>query len=233
VKASGAFLPLCPVTQAECSHVGIKVHPGCLFPRKGRLKSFAVHETVFQQDTGCRGLWCLRDGLLALRRYHPDGQLSVVRVVRPGEIIGWADAFITGIHRWEGWTLTTSSVWHLSAADWSSYHPGNSHDHILALAYAESQHLERAVLRLSALKAEDRLLAFLLSLADSLDTFPVTVRTPLQRGDIAAAVSITPESCSRILHRLADQDLVTWPNPHIAVIDERAVARVGEAIDLF
>ena len=175
----------------------------------------------------------MEDGLLALRRYHPDGGRSVVRVVRSGEIIGWADAFIRGIHRWEAWTLTPCSLWYLPAADWVSFHPAAAHDHILALAYAESQQLEMAVMRLSSLKAEDRLLAFLVSLADRPDAFPAVVHIPLRRADIAEAVAITAESCSRILHRLNDQGMVSWTDPHTAVIDRRAAARVAGVIDLF
>jgi len=233
LKALALSIPSCPLTHFECSHFAIGAHPGCLFPQKGQLKRFALHETVFRQGAGCRGIWRVRDGLLALRRHHPDGRRSVVRVVRPGEIFGWSDAFMTETHRWEGWTLTASSLWYMPASDWASYHPGDAHDHILALAFSESQQLEKAVLRLSALKAEDRLLAFLLSLADGLDTFPVVVRTPLRRGDIADAVAITPESCSRILHRLEEQGLVTWRRTHTAVIDERAVARVAEVMELY
>lgn len=232
MNAIPAAIIQCPHTRTDCSRAFAGSHPACVFPLKGRIRRFDLHETIFQQETGCRGLYCLRDGLLALRRYYPDGRRAVVRMMRPGEIFGWADAFITGLHRWEGWTLTAGSLWTLPAADWMAWHPDTPYRHMLTLAYAESQHLENAVLR-SNLRVEDRMLAFLLSLADRSDRFPVTIRTPLRRADLAEVVAITPESCSRVMKRLQKLGMVYWHSQDTIVIHERAAAQVAGVVDLY
>jgi CRP-like cAMP-binding protein len=232
-EIGGATFTHCTLAGAECSHVAMGAHPGCLFPQKGRLRKFPVREVVFHQDTGCRGLYRLREGLMALRRYHPDGQRSVVRVVRPGEIVGWADAFITGLHRWEGWMLTAGSLWYMPAVEWSALHPGDAQVHILSLAYAESRRLESALLGLSRLRAEDRVLFFLFSLAENPVDFPAVVDISVRRGDIAEVAAITAESCSRVLQRLEKRGWVTWLNPRTMVLDEAAAARVAEVVDWY
>ncbi len=233
MKAFQASSLDCVLVGSECSHVAMGAHPGCLFPQRGKLRKSGAREVVFHQDSGCRGLYRLREGLLALRRYHPDGERSIVRVVRPGEIVGWSDAFITGVHRWEGWMLTAGSMWYMPATEWSALHPGDAHAHILSLAYAESQRLESALLGLSKLKAEDRLLFFLFSLAEHPETFPAVVHISVRRGDMAEVAAITPESCSRVLQRLEKRGWVTWTNPSTMVLNEAAAARIAEVVDWY
>ncbi len=215
------------------SSVEVAIQDGCLFRQRGVLRPFGLHDVIFQQDSGCRSLYRVKDGLLALRRYHRDGGRTVVRVVRPGETVGWADAFISGVHRWEGWALSSGSLWCLPAADWISGHSDGALSSTLALAFAETKQLENAVLRLSYLTAEQRLLAFLLSLADRPDQYPVMVRSPVRRADLAEVIAIRPESYSRAMSRLQDRGLVKWTAPDTILIEQRAVAMVAEVIDLF
>ncbi|HIJ62681.1 MAG TPA: Crp/Fnr family transcriptional regulator [Rhodospirillaceae bacterium] len=203
-----------------------------VFTFYGKARQFALHDTLFQQETACRSLYLMGAGLVALRRYYPDGRRVVVRVVRPGEIFGWSDAFITGLHRWEAWALTAGSLWTLPAAEWMALQPGNPYPQILHLGYAESQQLEKAVLR-STLKVEDRLLSFLLSLADGSEQFPAMIPVPFRRMDIADAVGITAESYSRAIKRLEGRGLLSWRSQNIVVIHEPAVAHLSAVVDLY
>lgn len=217
-------------------HNSCACHPdddgsACVFRTKGRLRHFRSHQAAFHAGTACRSLYQLRDGLLVLCSYPADGHRSVVRVVRPGEIVGWADAFVSGIHRWEARTLTACSMWEVAAADWHDFHSQDAYRRILALAYAETQLLERAVMQMARLRIEDRLLAFLASFVGSADTLPAAVRLPIRRYDIAEIVGTTPETCSRILRQLQERGVVTWHGADTMVIGRSAASRLLEIAD--
>lgn len=212
---------------------GISGTPRDVFQDRGRIKAFATGTVVFTQDSPCSALYQVKSGLLGLRRYTADGRRVVVRVARPGDVIGWSEALYNAAHRWEGWAFSSGRLCAVPASAWMQAQGGAARERLLGLAYQESLLLENALARLAALTAEERLLSFLLSLADCPDRYPVAVRIPVRRIYVSEIVSITPESCSRSLARLAKEGAIEWRDHDTLLISEAVARRITPLVEQF
>lgn len=98
----------------------------------------------------------------------------------------------------------------------------------MTAVYRENLLLEDAIARLLVLNSEERLIVFFLSLADErqLDRFPLSIRVPVQKNEIAEIIAVTPESCSRTLTRLQKQGFIEWESREKLLIFDKSVKRL-------
>lgn len=208
--------------------------PSDIFFQRGRVKEFAAGDVVFNQGSPCCTLYQVRSGFLCLRRYMADGRSVIVRMARPGDVIGWSEAAFNHEHRWEGGALSNGWLSTLPVSAWlESQGGGGARERLLGLAYQESLLLENAMSRLVALRAEERLLTFLLSLASDPDRYPVVVRIPLRRIYVSEIVAITPESCSRMLARMVKAGAIKWRDRNVLLINEPEARRLAPLVEQF
>jgi len=207
---------------------------GDTFFERGRVKEFGAGDVIFSQGSPCCTLYQVRSGLLGLRRYMADGRSVIVRMARPGDVIGWSEAFFNQEHRWEGGALTNGWLCVLPVSVWlDTKEHASQRDRLLGLAYQESLQLENAMSRHAALGAEDRLMSFLLSLASEPESYPVVVRIPLRRMYVSEIVAITRESCSRILARMEKAGAIKWRDRNTLLIAESEARRLAPLVEQF
>jgi len=79
-------------------------------------------------------------------------------------------------------------------------------DDFMAMLMGRLRYLSRRIQDLSGSDAEQRLALFL---RDQFGAAP-TLHCPLSKKDVAAAIGIAPETLSRLLRRLREQDRLHW-----------------------
>jgi CRP-like cAMP-binding protein len=178
-----------------------------LLARRFARRNLAAGETLFQQGSECRGLFCLSQGLLAQRRHNPDGSATMLRLVQPGEVVGLRAFLRRAPHRTEIRAVLPSrvcSVDRATAQGLVKASPG-----VLARlaerCLREVDHGQDRIVQTDTHASRDRMAALLSGLLNSHgrptgDRLSLTL--PLSRADLADLVGIRPETASRVLGRL-------------------------------
>jgi CRP-like cAMP-binding protein len=70
---------------------------------------FAAGQSLYQEGEAAHGVFTLRSGLIKLSRCTPDGRQRVLRVLRPGDVVG-LEALVTQRYDSEATALTEAAV---------------------------------------------------------------------------------------------------------------------------
>ncbi|MGR3711941.1 MAG: Crp/Fnr family transcriptional regulator [Shimia sp.] len=86
-------------------------------------RDFVEGEAMYIHGVEGRGIYCLSTGLIALRTHHIDGNPTLLRLVHPGEIIGFRVFLAERPHPTESVALLPSRVCMVALRDanqWTS-----------------------------------------------------------------------------------------------------------------
>lgn len=170
-------------------------------------------EVLFAQGQPTEAVYCLSRGLMALRSYRQDGATSFVRLVYPGDILGFRSFLADDIHQTEATALMPSRVCMVARRE-ARQIVGGTPQALDRIARRCAEELARARdwQRMSVKSDNRRRLAELIvQLAEGLDpesTGPRRIRLPLTRRDLAASLGVEPETVSRLFRRLQDDGVL-------------------------
>lgn len=176
-------------------------------------RQLAPGETLFAQGAPNDAVYCLSQGLIALRSYRPDGGSALVRLVYPGDILGFRSFLAEDQHQTDARALLPSRVCLVARREARQVVSGSPQtlDRIArrcAEELARARDWQRAAVKSGNRK---RLAQLILQLVEGLtpDTDgPRRLRLPLSRQDMAAALGVEPETVSRLIGRLRDEGVL-------------------------
>jgi CRP-like cAMP-binding protein len=192
-----------------------------------REQRFAAHTTLFVEGQPAEALWAIRRGGVRLYKTSPDGRVTTLETLFPGEIFGAlstldADRYpasAESLVEVVAWTLARSTFVRLLAEEPRlgieilgivSRRLHTAHERIRALAHDPAPaRLAREVLR-AASSGEAR----------------------ITRRALAEAAGTTVETAIRVLRRFHRAGIIHGAVGHVAVIDGAALRRIAGELDL-
>lgn len=194
---------------------------GCPLTRSVADLAFERGDHLFHQGDAVRGAFSLTAGLVALERVDHDGDMVIVRLVRPGMLFPCADLFADGIHGTAARALTEAAACFvpLDRLDAAMADPHIRHA-VLRQSCDEAREDEGTIFRLCAADLADRILAVVEQLAAEAEPAADGTRSmtlPLSWRDIAAMVGTSPEVLSRTLRRLSDQGRLAFTGRRVTL----------------
>ena len=178
------------------------------------IKDYQKGQTVYQQGEPCAGIYCVSSGTLAIRKLDADGNSIVVRLVHPGQTVGYRDYFAGEEHSTGADAVEKARVCFVPAAALSCLIAGHPE---LSLKFLETistdlDQAETAILQHDTLPVRVRLAHLLLSMQERYGKLDangrVTFSLPVSRQDIAAMLGTRPETIARTLHALSNDNVV-------------------------
>jgi CRP/FNR family transcriptional regulator len=196
-----------------------------LFVRAVHERIYEPGQTIFMQGGDCSGVYCIRSGIVGVRRSDDFGNSAMLRLSQNGDVLGYRALIGKGRHRTTAEVLTPSRVCFIDAARLALLLQRNAN-------LAES-FLQRSLADLTATEAncanqmtaclKTRFLHLLFSFYQSRRTEPSdreqTFDLPIQRKDIAALLGTTPESVSRLINKLEERRLVRFVGRRVVFED--------------
>jgi len=177
----------------------------------------AKRETLFHEGEEATAIFLLISGDLQLHKTSPDGRLSVIRIIKPGEVFGEVVLFeeqsypVTAIALTDCFILRIPKAGFLDLLEHKEFR-----NYFIAMLMRKQRYLAGRVQYLMSHDIEDRLRLFLREhYGESPD-----ITCPLSKKDIAAAIAATPESLSRLLLRLKDAGVLLWEGDKIEASPE-------------
>ncbi|AWN15746.1 Nitric oxide -responding transcriptional regulator Dnr (Crp/Fnr family) [Salinisphaera sp. LB1] len=166
---------------------------------------------LFQQGDQASAFFLLYSGTVKLYRVSHNGHEKIMRLIEPGQSFAESVMFMNAPRYLVNAQGLKAGVW--VAIDTAAYLE------ILQASFATcrtvlanlTQRIETHWDEIEALSLQNsryRVVHYLLSLACGRDMGPATVRLPAAKSLIAAKLAVTPETLSRILRLLQDEDLI-------------------------
>ena len=173
-------------------------------------RDMAVGDVLFHQGGQSAGVYCVSQGLIAVRSYGPDGRSSLLRLAYPGDLVGYRAFLTERDHRTEAQALLPTRICTVAHRDAKKV--VRASPAVLArLAERCADELDQCHDRIEAaarLSNRDRLGQLLdrLMLAHGAEVEGrMRMRLPISRQDMADMLGVQPETLSRLLKRLEDE----------------------------
>ncbi len=171
-------------------------------------------EILFHEGQSGEVLYLLVSGQVQAHKTGPDGNQSVIKLFKPGEMFAQVILFERSDYPVTAVALTCSTVLGLYRRDILAElnHEGFRNDFIAQLMQRQ-RYLASRLAALATPDVEERLRCFL---RDHYGPCTSVICT-LRRKDLAAAIGITPETLSRLLGRLKKRDTLVWRADRIVI----------------
>ena len=172
-------------------------------------------EYLFHEGEKGSDMFLLVDGNLQLHKNTENGREVVIRVIKPGDVFAEVVLFEKERYPVSARAVTPAEVvvfpkagiHHLLAQE------GFRNDFI-ALLMAKQRYLTERIQELTTKDVEHRFFTFLRAQYGEKEL----IHTPLSKKDIAAAIGTTPESLSRLILRLTDDQIIDWKGKEIRIL---------------
>lgn len=184
-------------------------------------KSFEKKEIIFTEGEKGYALFYCINGRIQLYKTAPDGKEVVIKVINPGELFGEVVLFETDDYPVTAVALNKSLLFIMPKHQFHCLleRPDFRNDFIATLM-RKQRYLADQIKYLTTRDVEERLFLFLQQNYGQ----EKRIKPSISKKDMAAAIGTTPETLSRVLLRLGQEDLLRWEDKYIE-IDERAWKR--------
>lgn len=230
-------LSRCDIESAMADHSffsGLNAEKRADLIDRGRVQPATSGTILFQHGDSYRGFYLVLKGAVHIYRLSPEGRMLVLHVMRPGESFAEIPLFEDG--REETYpataeTLEDSAFLFFPEAAFLDFIDQNPRTALHMLGQMAGR-LREAVRQLDAVSLHDvqeRLARHLVeqvpAAPDDPET-PPTVELDIPKSILAAELGTVPETLSRALRALEEQDLIQSNTSEIALTDVRGLRRL-------
>lgn len=184
------------------------------FQRATTLRILKPGQALYNQGDECSGVFCVRSGLIGLRRIDANGNSALLRLCESEDLLGYRALLTRSPHQNTAEVLTTSRVCfiELSLVHRLLHSIPSLKDFFLQRSLADLGKSEEKCVTLMTQGLKDRFLHLLTMLHQSCgaksDDRGRVLELPIPRKDLADLLGTTPESISRLIKQLDDDDIV-------------------------
>ncbi len=179
------------------------------------LKNVKKRDYLFHEGEQGAEMYLLVDGNIQLHKNTEDGREVVIRVIKPGDVFAEVVLFERERYPVSARAVTPADVLVFPKAGIHRLlaEEGFRNDFI-ALLMAKQRYLTERIQELTTKDVEHRFFTFLRAQYGEKEL----IHTPLSKKDIAAAIGTTPESLSRLILRLSEDEIIDWKGKEIRIL---------------
>lgn len=187
-----------------------------------RALSLDAGEVLFREGEPCRAFFAIRAGRVKLYRATPDGREQVVHHLGAGQT--FAEAALLNYGRYPASAVATETPTALVRIEGEPFLALFREDDRLAAAMVGSLSMRllslvERVEELSLVNAGSRLARYLLRQPGRGPADRLRIELTMAKRDLAAHLSMTPETVSRLLRKWQDLGLVDSERGSVTVLD--------------
>jgi CRP-like cAMP-binding protein len=194
---------------------GLSEEHRCELALIGNVRSVKKRDYLFHEGENGSSMFMMVDGNIQLHKNTEDGREVVIRVIKPGDVFAEVVLFEKERYPVSARAVTNADVLmfpkegiHRLLAEESF------RNDFIALLMAKQRYLAERIQELTTKDVEHRFFTFLRSQYGEKEV----IHTPLSKKDIAAAIGTTPESLSRLILRLTEDEIIAWQGKEIRIL---------------
>lgn len=171
--------------------------------------TYKIGDTIYYEDDPCKGVYCLKSGLVAIRKSDINGDSAVMRLVLPGEAFGHRAYLANENHAGSAEVLLDSRLCFIpkQALDSIFIKSPDTALRFTRRVAKDLREIEELFLITTTKPVRQRLIHFLLGFhnryqKDNPQENGSTFELPLSRQELAAAIGTRPETIARTIKKL-------------------------------
>lgn len=198
-------------------------HKTTKFYKKGQI--------IFEEGSHPQGLYCIHKGKVKISKLGPDGREQIVRLAKPGNLLGYRALLSDDKYFASAVTLEDSLVCFYSRTyymDLINKNPQLSMETIKVLA-ADLRLAEKMILNMAQKHVRRRMAETLLLLSEyyGLDADQQTINTVLKREDIGNIAGTTTETSIRVLSDFNKENIIKLSGKRIKILNFKELTKLA------
>ena len=192
-------------------------------------------EILFSQGEQGKGVYCIKSGLIGLRRIDVNGNSALIRLINAGSTVGYR-TFLTGrAHINSAETLTSSTLCYVPRPNVEKLLKANPllWEHFLQHFYDDAIDTENNYVRSLTMGLKSRFLHLILMFYERFgyqdENGNAVVQLPVKKGELAELVGVRPESISRLIDQLQTDEIMRFKDRRVEFSDFERVLQQARA----
>ena len=211
----------CPV-RSEGAFCGLPKSEVRILNRGKTVNTYRRRNTIFYEGNPALGIYCIRSGKVKIYKQGADGKVQIVRLARPGELLGYRAFFASEPYSETAEVLVTSCICFIDRATIAQLLTRNAPlcQWILKKVCVELRETRERNLALAQKSVPQRVAELLLSLNDSFgenSAQGARININLTREEMAELAGTRTETLIRALSAFKKRGLVEIAPPYIYI----------------
>jgi CRP-like cAMP-binding protein len=197
-----------------------------------RERSVAAGKVLFSEGEPADALWAVKEGLVHIVKFGPEGREIVLEVIPPGELFGAVVALERRAYPASAVAVEPSRVWCLPAAlarDLCQKHP-TLRSAILDQVTGRLREAHDRLRSIALERVEQRLARILLALAEKIGQRRGKVmELNVSRQELADMIGTTVETTIRITSKWQQAGVISSSRHRIALVDPESLQKIAKS----
>lgn len=190
-----------------------------------RTLTYQPGETLFSQGDPGSGVFCIKSGLIGIRRVDVHGNSVLLRLSSAGSTIGYRTFLTREAHANSAEVLTASVVCYIPRPQVEKLLKANPMlgERFLQHFTKDAIEMENDYVRSLTMGMKSRFLHIMLVFYERYgyqdENGNATMELPVRRGELAEMVGVRPESISRLIDKLQTDKVMMFDDRRVQISD--------------
>jgi len=194
-------------------------------------------EILFSQGEQGNGVYCIKSGLIGLRRIDINGNSALIRLINAGSTVGYRTFLTRKAHINSAEALTSSTLCYVPRPNVEKLLKANPllGERFLQHFYDDAIDTENDYVRSLTMGMKSRFLHLILVFYERFgyqdENGNAVVQLPVKKGEIAELVGVRPESISRLIDQLQTDEIMRFKDRRVEFSDvDRVLQQAGATV---
>lgn len=194
-----------------------------------RERSVAAGKVLFSEGEPAEALWAVKEGMVHIIKFGPEGREIVLEVIPPGELFGAVAALESRPYPASAVAVEPSQVWHLPASlarELCQKHP-TLRSAILDQVTSRLREAHDRLRSIALERVEQRLARILLALAEKIgQRHGKITELNVSRQELADMIGTTVETTIRITSKWQQAGIISSSRHRIGLTDPPSLQKI-------
>lgn len=188
-------------------------------------------EPIFEEGESTNGIYCVKDGVCKLSKLSANGKDQIVKLVKPGELLGQRSMISDEPANLSAIALEDMQVCFIPKSEILQFFNQNNQFsmNVMKTICGDLKEADDHMVSLAQKNVKERLAETLLYLEDNFGkNDDGTLHIQLSREELAGMIGTATESCIRLLSEFNKSGYVELIGKKIAILDRTKLKRLSE-----
>lgn len=188
-------------------------------------------EPIFEEGDSTNGIYCVKDGVCKLSKLSANGKDQIVKLVKPGELLGQRSMISDEPANLSAVALEDMQVCFIPKSEILQFFNENNQFsmNVMKTICGDLKEADDHMVSLAQKNVKERLAETLLYLEDNFGkNEDGTLHIQLSREELAGMIGTATESCIRLLSEFNKSGLIELVGKKIAILDRNKLKRISE-----
>ena len=188
-------------------------------------------EPIFEEGEVTNGIYCIKDGVCKLSKLSSNGKDQIVKLVKPGELLGQRSMISEEPANLSAVALEDMEVCFIPKNEIIQFFNQNNQFsmNLMRTICGDLKEADDHMVNLAQKSVKERLAGTLIYLEETFRTDTEgTLRLQLSREELAGMIGTATESCIRLLSELKKSNYIDLIGKKIKIVDKNKLRRIAD-----